>query len=461
MKKRAGQEDTICAISTAIGLAGIGVIRVSGENALKVVQPLFGGAVELAKIPSHTARYGQVIDPLNKKSVDVALFLVMRSPRSYTGEDVVEIQTHGSPLILNKILSDLLSQGARLAAPGEFTRRAFLSGRIDLVQAEAVMEVITAENWEHHEWALNQLKGTLSLEIEQLCGRLRSILAQIEASIDFSEEGILFWSHEKMLQEITLISDEVVRLLSGYEEGRKIRDGFKVVIIGRPNVGKSSLMNLLLNEDRAIVTPFPGTTRDLLHETVLIEGLSLQLTDTAGYRETTDLIEAEGVRRGEEALKQADLVLWVLDASDRLQEEDKILMRRLAGIKKMIVLNKADIPRRLEVETLQAENLKDPLLFISTVTGLGVAELKQKIKQVLECHPEKEPPLVALLRHKTALEAASKALVRGKIAAQQRVSWEFLAADLNEAIDSLGEIVGHTTPDEILDQIFNQFCIGK
>jgi tRNA modification GTPase len=461
MRRQQGQDDTICAISTAIGLAGIGVVRVSGAKAFQVVQPLFGGSGTLEKVQSHTVHYGQVIDPGNQAIIDEALFLIMKAPRTYTGEDVVEIQTHGSPLILEKILSLLIMQGARLATPGEFTRRAFLLGRIDLTQAEAVMEIITAENWDHHEWALGQLKGSLSEQVIGLRERLLRILAHIEASIDFSEEGISFWTHSEMSKEIGSVSEVVERLLAGYAEGRKIRDGFTVVIVGRPNVGKSSLMNILLEEDRAIVTPLPGTTRDLLQETIHIDGLPLLITDTAGYRETKDLIEAEGVRRGEEVLERADLILWVLDSSEPFQKEDEVLERRLKGKRKIILLNKTDLPPRLEKARIQMENPEEMIFPISTVTGVGVSDLKKEIKRLLGRRPEKERPMVALLRHRNALETASKSLHRAKRGAGEKASWEFLAADLREATDSLGEIVGETTTDEILDQIFNQFCIGK
>ncbi|MDC4224554.1 MAG: tRNA modification GTPase [Candidatus Manganitrophus sp.] len=335
---------------------------------------------------------------------------------------------------------------------------------MDLGQAEAVMEVITAENWDHHQWALSQLKGSLSRQsmssaYENIYSR---VLAHIEASIDFSEEGISFWTDSEMGKEIGSVSEEVDRLLAGYAEGRKIREGFTaVIIVGRPNVGKSSLMNLLLEEDRAIVTPLPGTTRDILQETVHIEGLPLRITDTAGYRATEDPIEAEGVRRGEEALEKADLILWMLDSSEPLQIEDDVLAQRLKGKRKIILLNKSDLPAGLDHSRIKTEHPQEVILPFSTVTGSGLGDLKREIKQLLRKQPEKEKPLVALLRHRTALEAASKSLHRAVKAVEENASWEFLAADLREGADSLGEIIGETTTDEILDQIFNNFCIGK
>ncbi|MBI3804022.1 MAG: tRNA uridine-5-carboxymethylaminomethyl(34) synthesis GTPase MnmE [Nitrospirae bacterium] len=460
MRRRAGEDDTICAISTAVGLAGIGVVRVSGEKAFQVVQPLYRGKGLLSEFTSHTAHFGHVVNPATQTLIDEALFLVMHGPRTYTTEDTVEIQTHGNPLILEKILSILLSQGARLASPGEFTRRAFLAGRLDLAQAEAVIEVITSQNWGHHAWALNQLRGDLSKKIIQLRECLLGIVAQIEASIDFSEEGITFSSAEQMFKEIQQVSSEVDKILSSYAEGRKIQDGFNLVIAGRPNVGKSSLMNLLLQEDRAIVTPVPGTTRDLLQERLQLDGLVLQLTDTAGYRETDDPIEAEGVRRGANAIKNADLVLWVIDASEPCRPEDDLLSSRLRGVQKLIVLNKVDLVRRFDFTAFEKDH-PETQISLSTITKAGVETLKKEVIHLLSHQPEHERPIVALLRHKNALESAARALKRAEETAEKKASWEFLAADLREALDALGEIVGETTTDEILDQVFNQFCIGK
>lgn len=461
MKGDLNHADTICAISTAPGESAIGIIRVSGADAFSVVQPIFGGLGIFEEFQSHTAHYGDVVDPNTRMVVDEALFLVMKAPRSYTGEHIVEIQSHGNPFLLQKILSLLLAQGARLAMPGEFTRRAFLSGRMDLAQAEAVMEVISSQTGERHQWALSQLKGVLSKRVTPLREILLSMLAQIEASIDFSEEGLSFSSNEEMGRRAREVLDAIRNFLAQYEEGRQIRDGFTAVIVGRPNVGKSSLMNLLLQEERAIVAPVPGTTRDLLQEWASIDGLSIRIVDTAGYRETDDFIEMEGVRRGEEALKKADLVLCVLDASEPLKAEDRILIERLKGEKKIVILNKIDLTRSIDVDLIAKTFPGDPIVSLSTINHEGFSELKMTMKEILVSRSEQERPLVALLRHRNALERAAAAMERSLESIQNGASWEFTAADLREAADSIGEIVGEITTDAVLDEIFNRFCIGK
>ncbi len=453
--------DTICAIVTPPGESAIGVIRVSGPQAFETVQSIFKGKGKLELFQSHTAHYGEVWDPIAERVVDEALFLVMKCPRSYTGEDVVEIQSHGNPFLLQEILSLVIAYGARLAGPGEFTRRAFLSGRMDLAQAEAVMEMISSQSAERHRWALSQLKGRLSQRINGLRGKLLFMLAQIEASIDFSEEGITFFTNDEMGTHAAGVLNEIRSLLAQYEDGRQIRDGFTAVIVGRPNVGKSSLMNLLLQEDRAIVAPVPGTTRDLLQEWAHIHGVSVKLIDTAGYRETADFVESEGVRRGEEALKKANLALWVLDASEPFQNEDEALLGRILCHKKVVILNKADLPSRIDI-TPVAERWPDaPIVPLSTVSQEGLEDLKRTIKELLMAHPEQERPLVALLRHRDALQRAEKALDRSIRTIQGGSSWEFLAADLRESADAMGEIVGQITTDAVLDEIFSKFCIGK
>lgn len=461
MKENLNNTETICAISTAPGESAIGIIRVSGSEAFAVVQPIFGGIGKLELFQSYTAHYGDVVDPITRTVIDEALFLIMKSPRSYTGEHVVEIQSHGNPFLLQKILSLLLAQGARLAMPGEFTRRAFLSGRMDLAQAEAVMEMIASQSSEQHQWALSQLKGQLSKRIIGLREILLSMLAQIEASIDFSEEGISFCSNEEMGSRATEVLNVIRSFLVQYEEGRRIRDGFTAVIVGRPNVGKSSLMNLLLQEERAIVAPVPGTTRDLLQEWATIDGISVKIVDTAGHRETNDFIELEGVRRGEEALKKGDVALWVLDASEPLKAEDRILIEKLRGTKKIIILNKVDLTRALDIAPIVDAFPNDPILSLSTISYEGLENLKKTIKGLLVAHPERERPLVALLRHRNALQRAAAAMERSRRSIENKASWEFLAADLREGADALGEIVGKITTDAVLDEIFNQFCIGK
>ncbi len=461
MKGRLGEHDTICAISTPPGNAGIGVIRISGKAAIPISGALFRGKGTLSEFDSHTLHHGKVIDPETQTLVDEAIFLIMKAPNSYTGENTVEIQSHGNNFLLEKIIALLLKQGARLAAPGEFTRRAFLSGKIDLAQAEAVMELIASQSETHHQWAMAQMKGQLSKKILSLQGRLLPMIAQIEASIDFSEDEIPLCSPETLSKQISAVLQSVSAMLADYSYGRQIREGYTVVIVGRPNVGKSSLLNLFLKEDRAIVTPYPGTTRDLLQETIDFGGILIKLVDTAGYREAEHPIEQEGVRRGEAAQKNADLTLWLLDASEALSKEDIKLSETLKNGPKIIVLNKSDLPRALEMDSIPGDPPEEQFLNLSARTSQGFPELRDKIKAQLITRSEKEPPAIGLLRHKKALESAKKSLVHALASVNQGLSWEFPAIDLRESLDALGEITGETTVDEILDQIFDQFCIGK
>ncbi len=478
IRPHVGQDDTICAISTPMGLSGVGVVRVSGPAAIPMVAPLFKGRGAFTQFSTHTLHYGKVVDPREAHlphEIDEALFLILKAPQSYTGEDTVEIQSHGNPLILQKILALLMGQGARVALPGEFTRRAFLSGRIDLSQAEAVMELIASQSDAHHQWALRQLSGALSDEIEGLRTRLLTLLAGVEAEIDFPEEGLAFGAAAERINQVTSVRKEVQRLLSGYESGRRIRDGWTAVIVGRPNVGKSSLFNRLLGEERAIVTPYPGTTRDPLREWMRLSDILIQWVDTAGDHETSDPIESEGVRRGRAAARTADLTLLLLDASEPLQPEDRCLLDPLgdgstpcAGQgKRIIILNKCDLPGHIDTASVVSRCSGDLLLPLSALTGAGIDDLKRAIREVVGGSAEKELPRVALLRHRNALSLVDAALERALIVARECAdaegggAVEFLASDLRDALQFLGEITGETTSDEVLDQIFNQFCIGK
>ncbi|MFQ5579750.1 MAG: tRNA uridine-5-carboxymethylaminomethyl(34) synthesis GTPase MnmE [Nitrospiria bacterium] len=458
------ENDTICAIATPAGKSAIGVVRVSGEKAFSIVQPLYKGKGRLTDFRTHTAHFSEIQDPEKNEAIDQGLFIIMKGPGSYTGEDVVEIQSHGNPFGLQMILSSLVKEGARMADPGEFTRRAFLSGRMDLAQAEAVMEVISAEGETHYQWALSQLKGNLSEKVNDLREKLLSPLAEIEASIDFSEDGIVLKSQESMLTLFNAIHDDVKELLSGYESGRQVREGFTVTIVGRPNVGKSSLMNALLKEDRAIVTPFAGTTRDLLKEWLVLDGVTVRLIDTAGYRETDHPIELEGVLRAEAAEKEGDLTIWVLDMSEALTPEDLRLHKNLKGRNKIIVLNKSDLPSVLDHNKLEKgfPGLSGiPLVEISTLTCEGLPDLQDLMKKILISCISKERPLLALVRHRKSLERVQEGLERAIHALQEGNPSEFIASDLRVAMDALGDVVGETTTEEIMDEVFGKFCIGK
>jgi tRNA modification GTPase len=449
--------DTIAAISTPLGEGGIGIVRLSGPAAIKIAEQLFVSPKgrTLEKVKTHRVLYGFIRDPENSEKVDEVLLTVMRSPHTYTREDVVEINCHGGLLPLRRVLELTLRHGARLAEPGEFTKRAFLNGRIDLSQAEAVLDVIRAKTEESEKLALEQLKGALSEKINNLRDRLLNICAHIEAYIDFPEEEIEPASMQEIKTGIEDLVNEISALCRSYDEGRFFREGLKAVIAGRPNVGKSSLLNALLKRDRAIVTEMPGTTRDVLEEYININGLPLRIMDTAGIRQAHDMAEEEGVRRSLQAIEEADIVLGVIDGSVPLRDGDMSLVERLKEKNSILVINKIDL--------LQADlSLSDalPVFRVSAKTGEGLDALKDAIFNRCVHRDRTEGVMVTNLRHKLALDAAERGL-KAALGSLEGEPLEITAMELREALDRLGEIVGTVTTEDILNKIFNDFCIGK
>jgi tRNA modification GTPase len=472
-------EDTICAIATPSGEGGIGIIRVSGEKAIEIASGVvrLRSGRSLSDVPSHTLCHADIVSALSEgplrpgsgsTSIDEALAVVMRGPHSYTAEDVVEIHCHGGPFVLQSLCEALVSAGARLAQPGEFTKRAFLNGKLDLTQAEAVLDTIRAKTATSLRLAQEQLRGSLSKEVHRIRERLIHLLAHVEAAIDFTEEGITFIHERELLQGVESILEELSRLVESYQEGRILREGITAAIVGRPNVGKSSLLNALLRTDRAIVTPIPGTTRDVLEETLNIRGVPVRLLDTAGLRDTTDLVEQEGVRRTRSAIEQADLLLVLLDGSGPLEPEDRALLAsgRDKDKKVALVINKSDLPIGISPEDLQALRqavTAEATVRISARTGAGLDDLRDTIRNLV-LRPEFEPgeaAVVTALRHRTGLVKAIEALNGSLESITCRLSSEFVALDLRGALDALGEITGVTTTDDILEYVFGQFCIGK
>jgi tRNA modification GTPase len=467
--------DTICAIATPPGQGGIGIVRVSGEKAIEVascmirlrsgqhlkdVRPRKLCHVHLIEAAAVTDASGSA------RSIDDALVVVMPSPRSYTGEDVVEIHCHGGPFILERVCEQLIGLGARLAQPGEFTRRAFLNGKLDLAQAEAVLDTIRAKTATGLRMAQEQLQGALSEEIDGLRDRLIGLLAHLEAAIDFTEEDIAFVSEDSLTHQLEQAVADLLRLADSATEGRIFREGLTAAIIGRPNVGKSSLLNALLRTDRAIVTAIPGTTRDVLEEAVNIRGIPVRLLDTAGVRETADPVEHEGIARSLKTLGEADLVLLVLDGSVPLTEEDRDLMRRCEDLTLVLAVNKIDLGSDLSADAFddarrhrgQARTVR-----ISAKTGAGLDDLRDTIRSLF-VRPDFEPneaAVITTLRHRTCVLNATEALRRSLQSVQENLSNEFIAMDLRGAIDALGEITGAVTTDDILERIFSEFCIGK
>jgi tRNA modification GTPase len=456
--------DTIAAVATPAGAGGIGVVKISGPKAISIALPLLHPARDFSRLRSHRLYHGSIVDPDSGKPVDEVLFSVMRAPRTYTREDVVEIQAHGSRCGLGAILELVLKRGARMAEPGEFTKRAFLNGRIDLSQAEAVIEVVNAQTGKGLELAARQLRGHLSGAIRAVRDPIMDMLSEVEAAIDFPEDveeiirpGVFV---KRMTQEVTT---PLSALLEHYDEGHIYREGVAAAIIGCPNVGKSSLMNRLLQKERSIVTAVPGTTRDFIEETVNIKGVPLRLIDTAGFHDTEDVVEAAGVRFTKQRLDEADLVLFVVDCSVPLNDDDRGIFELVRSRKAILVINKIDLldHRAAEEKARQLKGL--PWVSISALYNRGMEDLKDVVFQEVtnQRGPADLPSVVPNLRHKVKIEEALAASTEAVEGIKDRRPVELVAVDLREALDALGEIIGITTTEDILDQIFSRFCIGK
>ncbi len=463
--------DTICAIATPLGIGGLGIVRLSGPDALSIVGKIFStqrdGTIHssLERAASHTVHHGWVIDPSSGEPVDEVLVTLMRSPHSYTRDDTVEISGHGGPMVLARLLELCLGAGARLAEPGEFTKRAFLSGRLDLTQAEAVMALIHAESETAHRLALRQLRGEVAGSIRTIRDALLELLAQAEAGLDFVEQSVAEPPIDHLCKQLDAIQQQVAALLESAHVGELMREGIHTVIAGRPNVGKSSLFNRLLRNDRAIVTPFPGTTRDLLEEMLVIDGFPLRLIDTAGVRTTPDPIEQEGMHRARRSIEDADLVLLVLDGSQPIQPDDWLLIDPINTNRTIIVFNKLDICNPVDVSSVSARHPMVPLVNISAVNGTGCDQLKEQISRLLieRVGGMAERTIISSSRHQQALITTADHVTRARKAAADGLSGEYIASDLNEAIKQLGALLGveGTFTEELLDNIFSQFCIGK
>ncbi len=469
--------DTIAAIATPLGEGGLAIVRLSGPEALLVADRCFEPAGKSAKKPSeaptHTIHYGRIVR--NGQVIDEVLLAVMRAPRTYTREDVVEITCHGGLLPAKLVLETVLQSGARLAEPGEFTKRAFLNGRIDLAQAEAVIDLIHARTELAVRAANEQLAGQLSRRVNRLRDEFLLVLAHIEAQLDFPEEDIEPATKTQLVEKLKSGLDEIDQLLRTAKEGQILRRGVRAAIVGRPNVGKSSLLNQLLGHDRAIVSHLPGTTRDTIEETANIRGLPVVLIDTAGLREARDVVEQEGVRRTRIALERAELVLHVLDGSEELTQADEAFLAEFATKKRILIINKIDLPRRLVLpeHLLGPESVGSPstetnrhrpiVVEISCLTGVGIEQLKDAIKQLIWSGEITAEMLQVTInaRHQQALARARAATEQAIESLQADRGLEITAIDLRDAINALGDVVGKTVTDDLLDVIFSQFCIGK
>jgi len=474
-------DDTIAAISTPLGRSGIGIVRLSGREAIKIADKVFISPKKkkLKHTKSHRILFGHIINPANNDIADEVLVSVMKSPNTYTKEDIVEINCHGGMLSLRKTLELALANGARLAEPGEFTQRAFINGRIDLTQAEAVLDVINALTDQSRKTAIAQLNGGLSKRLGAIREGLVDLTAFVEAHIDFPEEDIAALSLKDMKKKALRLQRSLKKMIDSSRYGVILRDGLKTAIIGRPNVGKSSLLNALLRHDRAIVTEVPGTTRDVIEEYLNISGLPVKIMDTAGIREVKEIAEKEGVKRSIKAMEDADLVLLVLDGSEALHKTDRELIKKSLLKNAILVINKTDLSQKIDLENVipakagiqkknripgQARNdgAGLALIRISAKKGTGLDELKKRIADtVLHGHSEGSADVVTNIRHVHALEKTLASIGSFLHAAAKEISPEFLSVELRDALDSIGEIIGITTPDDILNRIFSSFCIGK
>lgn len=455
--------DTICGIATAQGEGGIAIIRVSGNKALEIVGRIFKGInnFDINNMKTYTMKYGNIIDSVSKEVIDEVIISYMKGPRSFTAEDVVEINCHGGVVSTNRVLEEVIKSGARIAEPGEFTKRAFLNGRIDLSQAEAVMDIITAKTDLAMKSAVMQSEGSLSREINKLRAYLLDVLALIEYDVDFTEddEEPDATVPVKVSESLNKAIIDMEKLLKGANEGKIIREGLKMTIVGKPNVGKSSLMNALLQEKRAIVTDIPGTTRDVIEEYINLGGIPVKITDTAGIRETEDVVEKIGVERSREKLEEADLVVLMLDTSRPLDDEDREIIKSIKDKKTIVLLNKVDLERKLQLEELDGLH---NLIEISAMTGLGIEDLKQKIKELFfNGEVDNESLIITNSRHKQALY---RALENCKTAEERLKMNEFLdliSIYVTSGLRALGEITGAELEEDLVNKIFSEFCVGK
>ena len=456
-------DDTIAAIATAPGEGGIGIVRISGVDSVHIATSIFRPFYKdsMLEYPNRSLVYGNIVD--NDRVIDEVLIARMEGPNSYTAEDVVEINCHGGFISVKKILELVLKRGARLAEPGEFTKRAFLNGRIDLSQAEAVMDIINSKTEQSHEIAQTQLEGALSQKVRDLRKKITEVLAQVEVAIDYPEEDIEFITYKELIDKTTDIQKEVVNIYNTSDTGKILREGLKTVILGKPNVGKSSLMNWILGENRAIVTEIPGTTRDIIEEFVNIRGIPLKIVDTAGIRETDDIVEKIGVEKSRDHMKSSDLVLVVLDSSRELEDEDIEILESIDFKKTLVLVNKIDLSSKINIDRVMKVVGKNNIIYISARENKGLEKIHDKIESmVYEGRVSNNSDImITNTRHKDAIYRAMNAINDAVVGLKNHLSYDFIEVDLKDAWDSLGYINGDTVTEDLLDTIFKNFCIGK
>lgn len=455
--------DTIAAVATAMTASGIGIIRISGPDSREIAGKIYrskGGKKRIENVPSHTIQYGFICD--EDEIIDEVLVIVMDAPRSYTGENTVEIDCHGGVLAMKRVLETVVKYGARPAEPGEFTKRAFLNGRIDLSQAEAVIDVINAKNEYALKSSISQLRGNIQRVIKEIRQGIIYQIAYIESALDDPEHISIDGYGDTLKGEISLLKEKLNGLLDTVREGKLIKEGIKTVIVGKPNAGKSSLLNLLVGEERAIVTDIAGTTRDILEETIVLHGISLRMIDTAGIRDTDDVVEKIGVKKAVENAKDADLILYVVDSSVPLDENDKEIIELLKDKKAIVILNKMDLQQQVTEEDLK-EKTNHPVVAVSAKEEEGIEFLEAKIKEMffegnLSFNDE---IYITNMRHKAALEDAKRSLELVENSIEMQMPEDFFSIDLMNAYEALGSIIGESVGEDLVNEIFSKFCTGK
>lgn len=456
--------DTITSISTPMGEGAIGIVRLSGPQAVEIADKLYKGKHLLNDVPSHTINYGHIIDPESKEIVEEVMVSVLRAPKTFTREDIIEINCHGGILTINRVLELTMTYGARLAEPGEFTKRAFLNGRIDLSQAEAVMDFIRSKTDRASKVAMNQIEGRLSDLIKKQRQSILEILAQVEVNIDYPEyDDVEDATTEFLLEQSKEIKQEINRLLDTGAQGKIMREGLSTVIVGKPNVGKSSMLNNLIQDNKAIVTEVAGTTRDVLEEYVNVRGVPLRLVDTAGIRETEDIVEKIGVERSRKALSQADLILFVLNNNEALTQEDYTLYEVVKNEDVIVIVNKMDLEQNIDINEVKDMIGDTPLIQTSMLKQEGIDELEIQIRDLFFGGEVQNQDMtyVSNSRHISLLKQARQTIQDAIDAAESGVPMDMVQIDLTRTWEILGEIIGETASDELIDQLFSQFCLGK
>lgn len=457
------EHDTIAAISTPMGEGAIAIVRLSGEEAIPITDKIFKGKQPLSDVNSHTIHYGHLIDPKTSSMIEEVMVSVMRAPRTFTREDVVEINCHGGLVSVNRVLELTLTNGARLAEPGEFTKRAFLNGRIDLSQAEAVIDLIRSKTDRAMTVALNQMEGRLSKLIQSLRQTLIETIAHVEVNIDYPEYDAEEMTHQLLLEKTVHVRNEIDKLISTSKQGKILREGLSTVIVGRPNVGKSSLLNSLVHENKAIVTNIPGTTRDVLEEYVNVRGVPLRLVDTAGIRETEDIVEKMGVERSREMLKKADLILLVLNNGETLTDEDEALIRAAKQLDTIIIVNKTDLEQKIDMDKVVSLAEGSPIISTSLLQEEGIDQLEEAIANLFfnVGIEQQDITYVSNSRHIALLNQARSAIDEAIAAIEAGLPIDMVQIDITRAWELLGEIIGDTVSESLINQLFSQFCLGK